>query len=161
MKFLQPDKEKYELMEVDHFCASGFTCHKCRERWFYTKRAMVSHEKLCIGVPAITAVPLPSAKASVAKINAGECATNMAAMIPTKQSLTEEEVAGDFVHPLTGKYRSATDGVPDRINPKSGHYKYGVRKCSKCNEFKHKNNLQRKRPIKRQTREFAIAEFRF
>ena len=57
----------------------------------------------------------------------------------TKQILTEEDVADDFIHQSTGQYRSIADGVPDHINPETGHYKYGYRKCSKCNEYKFRN----------------------
>ncbi len=96
---------------------------------------------MCNGTPTTIGVPLTSAKASAPVSNEGHRNKNMTPNLPSKTLLTDEEVADDFTHPLTGQYRSVADGVPDHINPVSGHYKYGVRKCSKCKEFKHKDNF--------------------
>ena len=46
---LKPDGEKIKIMEEEHFSASGYTCNKCKENWFYTRDAVFDHENLCSG----------------------------------------------------------------------------------------------------------------
>ena len=71
---------------------------------------------------------------------------------PKTYLLSEEEVANDFVHPVTGHYRYITDDVPDYIDPKTGHYKFGIRKCSKCGKLKDTENNYTKEQAKKSAR---------
>ena len=125
---LGSNEDEHKLMTEQRRHAGGYLCSKCKHMWFYNYRAAFDHEELCVISADISIEPIPPSIVPVAKITVGE----------TKQTSTEEDATGDFVHPLTGEYRTAADGVPDHINPETGYYKYGVRKCSKCKEFKDK-----------------------
>jgi len=87
-------------------------------------KAVLDHEKVCNGAPTTTtstatAVDNP-AKLPRSEIGDGKCDPKTT----KKQSLiTEEDVAGDFIHATTGQYKSLTDDVPDHINPNTGWFK--------------------------------------
>ena len=55
---------------------------------------------------------------------------------PISPNLTEDDVVGKFSDIATGKYRVLYDGVQPHINPKTGHYKYGIKKCLVCVKYK-------------------------
>ena len=116
------EDEEYELIKKEYLEASGVTCEKCRMRWFWNRNieSLFDHEKVCKGMD-------------------NDLLTHD--INKEKQSLSEEDVASDFINQRTGQYRSVTDGVPEYLNHENGHYKFGWRKCSHCNEFKYKNNF--------------------
>ena len=101
-------------------------------RWFMNIKACDQREIICERFPTTSAeldiaFPVPEIK---------ERESTIVPNAAPKKRLTEEDVASDFIHPATGQYRSLADNIPDHINPETGYYKYGVRKCSACNEFK-------------------------
>ena len=125
------DDETFKPMEREYFDWSGSFCTKCIV-WFLNVNAVLDHEKVCKGKPFAATVP---AAFKIAKPNTSET-EDREHESKTKQKMTEEDVAGDFIHAATGQYKSLADYVPDHINSKTGYYKYGTRKCSKCKEFK-------------------------
>ena len=58
---------------------------------------------------------------------------HIAATATTKRPTVDSE-DNEFFHP-NGRCRSIADDVPDYINPRTGYYYYGTRKCSKCQNF--------------------------
>lgn len=61
--------------------------------------------------------------------------------VSDRKLTTEEDANNDFFDPLTGRERRPDDGIPHYINPKTGYYKYGTRKCSMCGQFKERGDF--------------------
>ena len=125
------DNEKYKLVKKEHYDVGGAACVKC-SKWFWKSKALVDHGNLCKGAPTMDAAITPGSTEK-----------------EKRQSLTEEDVADNFIHQSTGQYRSIADGVPHYLNPETGYYKYGIRKCSMCNQMKDKCHFTKEEEGKR------------
>ena len=145
-KFQRKKAKASEEIEIYNRCFNNWATlpegKRERYRTHYSKRlkaATAIHDRASL-LEEESKIRYASA---VAEYTYGNCLHQEGVLeTPTMQSAAAIN-DDDFhvVNPVTGQYRTIEDGVPAHVNPKTGHYKYGVRKCSKCKQFKEKSHF--------------------
>ena len=69
----------------------------------------------------------------------------------------EESMVSTDVKTRLESWRRQYGYIPDYVNLQTGHYKYGIRKCSHCKEFKDKSAFSKEEEKKSAARRICIA----